>query len=309
MRRARFFCGLVLIGACAASSDEIEITDDDTDAPVSYPDPVFGLSEQTLEHDGLTRTYHMYVPDTYDASAPVPLLLNMHGFGGDSEGQLYTADMRSLADRDNFILVYPQGALLDGYTHWNAAPPGGDNKSDVDDIGFFNALLDTLSENYAVDTSRVYATGYSNGAGMTYTLACYLSDRVTAIASVSGLMGSEPQDYCEPTHPTALMILHGTRDDARPYDGYPGYLASVEDTLSYWASHNQISGAPAETTFMDGGQSIERRDYTGGEGGVEMRLYKVINGQHIWFGFEDEGVQANALIWNFLSGFDQDGAM
>ena len=68
------------------------------------------------------------------------------------------------------------------------------------------------------------------------------------------------------------------------------------------------SGAPTESTFSSGGQRIERRDYTGGAGGVEMRLYKVIDGGHVWFDFEEDGVGVNDLIWNFLSRFDQTGA-
>ena len=159
---------LLLLGVGCTSSDDINLnnddtdTDQDTDTNTDYPDPVYGLSSQTLPHNGLTREYELYVPESYNSSTPVPLMINMHGYGGSSSGQLYTSDMRSLADANNFILVYLQGALLDGDPHWNTAPLGGDNKSDVDDIGFFNALLDELSANYALDTSRVYATGYSN---------------------------------------------------------------------------------------------------------------------------------------------------
>ena len=308
MNRTLWLCGVLLLAACTSSSDEINTDDDDTDTQNNYPDPEYGLTDQSLDHNGLTRTYQLYVPDAYDGSQAVPLMINMHGYGGRSNGQLNTADMRALADRDNAILVYPQGALLDGDPHWNTAPLGGDNKSDVDDIGFFNALLDALSANYAIDTGRVYATGYSNGGDMTYTLACYLTDRVTGIAPVSGNMGSDPEAYCQPSHPTPVMIVHGTGDGIRPYNGYPGYLEPIEDTLSFWGAQNQITAQPTESSFTDGGQQVERREYTGGQGGVEMRLYKVINGQHVWFDFEDEGVEATELIWNFLLGFDQDGA-
>ena len=96
--------------------------------------------------------------------------------------------MRSTADSENFILVYPQGSDLDGSSHWNAALNGGDNKSDVDDLGFIDALINKLSSENLIDLKRVYAVGYSNGGMMSYALGCYKSNLIAAIGSVSGYM-------------------------------------------------------------------------------------------------------------------------
>ena len=260
-------------------------------------------------HDEVEREYLQYVPESYDGSTAVPVMLSFHGFGGRANDQMGMSDMRDLAESENFILIYPQGTRLEGFTHWNTYLPGGENKSEADDFGFVDAMLDVVSADYAIDSSRVYATGFSNGADFTYTLACYLSDRVTAIAPVSGLMWYETRNDCEPTHPTAVLHIHGTRDNDRPYDGIDGYLHSVEDGLAHWAEENGITADSTMTELESGGRTVERYRYEGGDGGVSMTLYKVIRGQHDWLSIEDDGVETDRLIWDFLSAHDQDGAL
>ena len=124
--------------------------------------------------------------------------------------------MSSVADSENFILVYPQGTNLDGYSHWNADLNGDDNKSDVDDLGFIEALVNKLYSENLIDLKRVYAVGYSNGGMMSYALACYKSNLIAAIGSVSGYM---IQNECTPSHSIPLIKLHGTTDY---YDGGAG---------------------------------------------------------------------------------------
>ena len=152
------------------------------DTPLETPTTnTTGLFTQTLSHDGITREYVIYVPDSYDGTSAVPLMLNFHGYGGIADQYLKYADMRPLADTENFILVYPQGTLLDGDPHWNSGLESDENKSDADDFGFVEALINEISSNYNIDLARVYSCGYSNGAFFTYALACYHSDKIAAI--------------------------------------------------------------------------------------------------------------------------------
>ena len=234
-------------------------------------------------------------------------MMSFHGFGSRHQDQMMMADMRPLAESENFILVYPQGTRLEGFTHWNTYDPGGENKSDADDYGFVEVMLDALSEDYAIDPSRVYATGFSNGGDFTYTLACFLSDRVTAVASVSGLMWNETRNNCTANHPTAVMSFHGTRDNDRPYDGYPGYMMSIDEINEYWNAHNQIEDEGTTEGFESRGYDIERTDFIGGEGDVKVTHYNFVRGGHDWFNFEDDGVDTVGIIWNFVSQFDQNG--
>jgi len=307
-------CPVVLAcsGATQGSSNTGNTEQADTSTQDTNEDgvgPTTGLSTQTLVHDELERGYLQYIPDSYDGSTEVPVMLSFHGWAGTASEQMAMSDMRALAESEKFILIYPQGSLDDGYSHWNTYLPGEDNKSDADDFGFVEAILEALAADYVIDASRVYATGYSNGGDFSYTLACFLSDKVTAIASVSGLMWEQTERDCGPTHPTAVMSMHGTQDSDRPYEGYGGYLMSIDDSTTYWNDHNGITGSATMTTFEDSGLDIERYEYTDGEGGVAQTHYKIIGGQHVWFDIGDEGVETDRLIWNFVSRFDQNGAL
>ena len=162
---------------------------------------------QTIIHEGVNREYVLHVPDSYDGSFSVPVVLNFHGFSGDAYQYMNEADMRILSESENFILIYPQGLYLDGEPHWNACPNGGDNKSEVDDFGFIETLIEEISSNYNIDLERIYAVGYSNGGMMAYGLANHKSELIAAVASVSGAM----LDCTGPTlHPMPVVHLHGT---------------------------------------------------------------------------------------------------
>ena len=121
-------------------------------------------------------------------ASAVPLLFNFHGFGGEASDQMSWADFRPLADEHGFILVYPQGTELEGYTHWNSALPSGDNKSTADDFGFVIALIDQISTSHNIDAERVYASGYSNGGFMAMALACHHGERFAAVVVPSDIL-------------------------------------------------------------------------------------------------------------------------
>lgn len=256
---------------------------------------------QTIEHDGLTREYIVYVPSAYDGNSQVPVMLNFHGFGGMAGDHLQDGDMRPQAESDTFLLVYPQGACLDGFSHWNASLPGGDNKSDVDDLGFINALLDQLVSDYSVDQERIYACGYSNGGMMSYALACYESERIAAIGSVSGIM-IDQSSTCAPSHPTAMINLHGTSDDVLPYNG-DSETNSTQSTIDYWVNFNNANTSP--TMEIDG--NIERYIYADGDSSVSVDHYKYNGGGHVWFSTTYQGSDASQLVWDFVSQYDVNG--
>ncbi len=215
-----------------------------------------GLFTQTLSHDGITREYIIYVPDFYDETLKVPLMLNFHGYGGTANQQLKSADMRPLADMENFILVYPQGTLRNGDPHWNAGLESDENKSDADDFGFVEALIDEICSKYNIDSARVYSCGYSNGAFFTYALACYHSDKIAAIGSVAGTMMVETYNNCSPSHPTAMINIHGTSDYVVRYGGGSEGLLSIDEVLDYWIGFNNTSTTPIVNRMDDSGTTI-----------------------------------------------------
>ena len=275
------------------------------DVPLDAPDTT-GLFTRTLAHNGVTRQYILYVPGSHDGTSSVPLMLNFHGFGGTTDQHLRFADMRSLADSENFILVYPQGTLLDGDPHWNAGLKTDTNKSDADDFGFVGALIDEISSDYNVDPARVYACGYSNGAFFAYALACYHSDKIAAIGSVSGTMMEETYNNCSPSHPTAMINIHGTSDAVVPYGGAEG-LKPIDEVLAYWTDFNNTSTTPTVNRVNDGATTIERHSYTDGDKNTSVEHYKVLDGGHVWFDIGYDGANTSALIWNFVSRYEING--
>ena len=258
---------------------------------------------QTIIHQGVNREYVLYVPDSYDGSFSVPVVLNFHGFSGDAYQYMNEADMRRLAEAETFILIYPQGLDLDGEPHWNACPNGGDNKSDVDDFGFIETLVKEVSSNYNIDLERIYAVGYSNGGMMAYGLANHKSELIAAVASVSGAM----LDCTGPTsHPMPVIHLHGTDDFDLPYNGN-NYYNSVQNTLDYWTNFNNTNSEPIVNFDNIGEIEIEHYIYNNGNNSVSVEHYKYIGGDHLWFMSSFQGQNTSELVWNFLSRYDLNG--
>ena len=258
---------------------------------------------QTIIHEGINREYVLHVPDSYDDSFSVPVVLNFHGFSGDAYQYMNEADMRILSESENFILIYPQGLYLDGEPHWNACPNGGDNKSDVDDFGFIETLIEEISSNYNIDLERIYAVGYSNGGMMAYGLANHKSELIAAVASVSGAM----LDCTGPvSHPMPIIHLHGTDDLDLPYNGN-NYYNSVQNTLDYWINFNNTNKEPIVNFDNSGEIEIEHYVYDNGNNSVSVEHYKYIGGYHIWFMSTFQGQNASELVWDFLSRYDING--
>ena len=258
---------------------------------------------QTLVHDGIDREYIIYVPNSYNGTSAVPLLLNFHGFGGSASQFMQEADMRSLAEADTFILVYPQGSCLDGSSHWNPCPTGGDNKSTADDVGFVEAMISEISSQYNLDMERIYAAGYSNGGMMAYGLANYKSDLIAAVASVSGTM----LNCTGPTsHPMPVIHLHGTSDGVVSYNGSNDWN-SVQSTLDYWINFNNTVSTPIVNIDTTGGMTIEHYVYDQGDNSVSVEHYKYIGGDHVWFNELYQGQNASNLVWSFMSKYDING--
>ena len=211
--------------------------------------------------------------------------------------------MRTVAEANNFILVYPQGSLLNGFSHWNACPPGGDNKSDIDDVGFIETLIYGLLSDYNIDMERIYVAGYSNGGMMAYGLAHYKSNLIAAVASVSGSM----LDCTGPTnHPMPIIHLHGTADEVLPYNG-GNEFSSAQSTLDYWINFNNTTTTPTVNTDNSGGMTIEHYIYDQGDSSVSVEHYKYIGGNHVWFNTTYQGKNTAELVWEFVSKYDING--
>ena len=257
------------------------------------------LFEQRVLHNGEEREYFLYVPDSYNENTEYPVLLNFHGFGGNAKDYInYESDFRDVAEQEGVILVYPQGSLLSGFSHWNAAPMAEDNKSNTDDIGFIELLIRNLQQDLSVDPNRIYATGFSNGGMFSYALGCFTEGLIAGVAAVSGLQLN--LEDCSPSHPISVLIAHSTTDDVIPYAGSSD-VASVDETVSFWRTANQTSSEAKESRHNLGDETVWIYTYTGGTNGSEVLHYKVDNGMHMWFDHIIEEQSFASLMWDFLS--------
>ncbi len=292
-----FIFNAVLVLISCSSNSKIEIEENPETS---------GLYEQSYIHDGVSRKYLLYLPKGYTSDTVYPVVFNFHGFGSTAEEHLTYADMRSLADSENFILLYPEGTLLNGATHWNAGLDTSDNKSDADDFGFITSLISELSDRYSTDSKRIYACGYSNGGFFSYALACYLSDKIAAVGSVSGTMLSETYTECNPSHPTPIINIHGTADFIVPYQGGVG-LKAIPEVVNYWVNFNNTESNPQINSLIHNGTTIEQYLYTNTSTQIAVSHYKIVDGGHVWFDINFNGSNTNALLWDFLSEYNIDG--
>jgi polyhydroxybutyrate depolymerase len=287
---------LITFFICSCS---LELSDNDKTEDKGIIKNENGIS---IEHNGIEREYVLYVPNSYNDSSSVPLLFNFHGGGGSATGQMYISKMNLVADTATFIVVYPQGSSLDnGVSHWNSMIATEDNKSTADDIGFISILIDEISSNYNINPQRVYACGYSNGADFSFSLACYLSDKISAISSVSGLMSLESESLCNPKEATGVLIFNGTSDSYRPYNGINGYYLSIENTLEYWSNFHDSDSIKVENFIDNNDNNIQYFEYLNSNNNSYVQHYKLINGGHDWFNLSYQGDGIDEIIWSFFS--------
>lgn len=265
-----------------------------------------------------TRSYVVHVPQRFESRPAV--VLNFHGGGGTADAHKKYVRMDALADREGILAVYPEGSGGIGgkLLTWNAgACCGASARQDVDDVAFVRALLDDLAQRHAYDAARVYATGLSNGAMMSYRLAAELSDRIAAIAPVAGSMVLV---HFAPRRPVPVLHIHSVDDGRALYNGglgppFPFTNARVlhppvEERLADWARANGCVGEPQATGRREWhGHSATLLAYRGCQ--AETALWKLTGAGHVWPGGELDYlprllgpgtavIDANEEMWRFF---------
>jgi polyhydroxybutyrate depolymerase len=228
-------------------------------------------------------------------------LLVFHGHGGTAADMETTTNFSSLADQQNFIAVYPQGIKDDdGLPMWASVGPAADYG--IDDLTFVNNLLNQIQKQLCVNPTRIYATGFSNGGGMSHYLACRLAGRIAAVAPIAGNYFALPDGGCQPSRAVALLAIHGTADNVIPYNGrpdkdYPGWpLPAIPDYVASWASRNGCSKGPQ--IFLDTNE-IKGEEWSGCRDNATVAHYQFKGGGH---SYPDSiaGRPGSEVIWSFL---------
>jgi polyhydroxybutyrate depolymerase len=242
-----------------------------------------------MQFDGYARKYLVHLPPNYDGTTALPLVLCLHGGGGDIGFAVRMFRFNEKADKEGFIVAYPNGSgrMGDHFLTWNATECCGYAKAHHrNDVAFVRAFLSQLEHDYNVDRKRVYLVGFSNGAMMAYKLATEMPEEFAAFAAVSGSMnGTERQ----PALPMPALIIHGTADKHVPVAGGGGKLAKwgfnvhakpLDYAVNFWVHANACDPPVAERL----NDEVQCRRWPGGKAGSEVVLLTIDGYRHSWPG-------------------------
>ena len=260
----------------------------------------------TLTSAGEKRSYLLYVPESYDPARPAPLVITIHGFAQWPAHQMYITRWNDLADEYGFIVVYPAGTRFP--KRWRTGFIPGMSQDPSADVQFISDLIDRLETDYNIDPTRVYANGLSNGGGMSFLLACALSDRIAAVGIVAGALPVSLED-CQPSRPVPAMMFHGTDDPIVPYSGgqlrREGSLPAIPEWAAMLAERNGCSETP-QTIPAQG--AVRGSEYTGCA--ADVIFYTIEGGGHTWpggnpipvwiAGKTSMDIDATRTLWDFF---------
>lgn len=306
--------GLGLVAACAPSREgrspsstiEAQLEVDERLTEIEVPQTTLEVEVTTSAKSPVLESRSIIVGDSEreflvqfpaEISGSAPVIIDFHGGGASAIDQYFTSNFSQLSHREEVVIVYPQANESKGSV-WNTLRSQDGNKvAEVDDFGFIGSIIETLQLNPTIDASRIYVSGYSNGAAMAYQIACHLNSDIAGFVVMSGLFPVENKHPCLITHETPGIIMNGIRDRERPMSGIDGYARSVREGASWWALQNGASEGIVETYA-----GVERTVYES-TSGTQIQLFIVEDGDHVWFDFEVDGQPMSDFIWDFLSNY------
>lgn len=310
MRPVSLFASLLMCLYCAAA--QTNVTD-------------------SILHQTLQRRYMVHLPPSFTTERARPLVMNLHGGSGTMINAQGFTQMNPVADRNDFVVVWPQG--------YGSAPPGyswadGRNTSadqmGVDDVGFIRTLIDTLTVAYNIDPDRVYVCGFSNGGFMVQRLACELTGRFAAMASLGCSMDTVLRRTCSPTTAIPMAFFNGTADPQMPYEG--GAMQNplvtpvlpVDSAVRYWVKRNGCTNERPLVRLPDivasDSSTVEVITFTDCDCNADVLFYRIVNGGHTWpgvyvmaqervLGITNRDIMASDELWSFFRKYTRCGSV
>lgn len=302
----------------------------DTKPSLPAPTATANLQTLTLKVDGIERRSLVHMPPAYDGKAALPVVLMFHGNGGTAESVVKDTGWVAKSDAAGFIVVLPEGTRPDltqppKFGRNNPAWNDGSGRfhageRNINDVAFIASLLDRLEASFAVDKRRVFATGFSNGASMVFRVGLELSERIAAIAPVSGALWiAEPKA----AHPVSLLYITGTADPINPLEGGVPKMASgsgfkgvpekakppVREMVRAWVK--LLGCSPEAKSRASNIEGITTVIYAGGREGTEVVFTTIEGHGHIWpggksplpefiLGKATSRLNATEAVWKFF---------
>ncbi|MBS1730461.1 MAG: alpha/beta fold hydrolase [Bacteroidetes bacterium] len=275
---------------------------------VPQEDKIYRFNE-TLNVDGLERTYTLNLPPNYYESSGFSLVIALHGGGGSGTQFETQSQLTNKANASGFIVVYPDGTGL--IRTWNAGNCCGSSVTNhVDDIHFISELIDYLVSHYKINPKKVYATGHSNGGMFCYRLACELPEKIAAIApNASTMVVTKP---CNPVRQVPILHMHSKLDENVPYTGGYGngisgvYCPPLDSVFNVWSQINNCA-TPSKITFSNDQYTLT--EWLNCDHNAVIHFYLTNDGGHAWPGglpgsasgdMPSIAINANDLLWDFF---------
>lgn len=267
--------------------------------------------EKIIVND-LVRYYRVHIPASYSDEEPAALVLVYHMLTTSGKTMEWLTHFNRIADLEGFIVVYPEGyknSWAEGSQLYAA------DQANIDDVLFTKALIDRISSKYSVDSSRIYATGFSSGGMMVQRLGCDLSEQLAGIAVIGATFPIKTYQQCNPEKAIPVLMIHGSEDAGVPWQGDPDYT-SIPKSVEFWLNNNGCNETPEKGSFFDvkdDDTSIEINRYTNCSSGKNVTLFRVQGGGHAWPGRNkavqlwglngkiSQEIDASQEIWDFFS--------
>ena len=267
---------------------------------------------RTIIHEGVEREYIVHVPDSFNEDSPVVFVI--HGFTGSAGQIMEYSGMNTIADREGFLVVYPQGTTdSEGNTFFNVGYEFHKD-STIDDVSFIRDLFTLLSEEYSLKRKQGFATGMSNGGDMSYLLACTSADLFRAVAPVAGSLMSKTKDMCNTQSPVPIFEIHGTGDQITLFDGDMendggwGAYYDLPSTISFFADSYNLDNKSTKmiSKKAEGSEyDIYFERYWSQSSNEEVWMYKIVEGRHVWPGFKINWWE-NPIFWYYFGAGNED---
>ena len=282
------------------------------------------VSDQRMViHEGVEREYIIHVPENLTEDFPIVFVI--HGYTGSAEGIAAYTGMNSIAEREGFIAVYPQGTIdSNGNTFFNVGYEFNDD-SPINDVSFIRELVRSISQEFNLKRKKAFATGMSNGGDMSYLLACTSSDLFKAVAPVAGVLMKGLKDSCELSSPVPIFEIHGTADKISLFEGDLnneggwGAYYDLPSTIDFFAERYQLTNKSVKQIISkESGADYDiffERHWTD-DLEEEVWMYRIDDGRHVWpgikfnwwdnpmawfyFGSGNEDINASEEVWAFF---------
>ena len=270
--------------------------------------------------DGMEREYILHLPKEYDVTIPLPLVMVFHGGGGDAKGMVKLTKFNKLADKENFVVVYPDAINK----NWSDGRIGEKLPMDRDDVKFTSSLIDSLRDKYNIDTNFVFATGISNGGFFSIYLAYKLSKRILAVAPVTANLPENYANDFKMEYPVSLLLINGTEDPLVKYDGgfvgfrddgERGKSVSTDETIRLWMKGNDCMTSRKMEDLVNkninDGCTAKKYTYYKCKDRTRVSLIRIDGGGHTWPGGAQylpklivgnvcKDFKATEVIWEFF---------